>query len=144
MEDNVRTIDLDIVVVRETIHNCRNVRSKELFKFPIADVTGRYEHSFQDPFRGRKLSTKSESFVITTHCSAMEMAFISASEVRLLCKVKRVDGVIPCYPESRNQPSRKLRVDEKLHATAGSIRLIRVTRAAYAKAARMSSRSRSS
>ena len=102
--------------------------------------------SFQGSFCKRKLSTKSESFVIDYDpllCNGNGVYLRVRCSVAIR-KIKRVDGVVASLGEAQNQPPRKLRVDEKLHATADSIRLICVIRVANAKAARMSSRSRSS
>lgn len=59
-------------------------------------------------------------------------------------EIERVDRIVPPFTEAQYQPAGKMRIEKKVHAAAGSIRLMRVSRAAYASAARMSSRSRSS
>ncbi len=65
---------------------------------------------------------------------------------RLVCarEIKGVDCVVPKLPKASRKPTGELRVEEKIHAAKGSILLTRVSRAAYASAARMSSCSRSS
>lgn len=59
-------------------------------------------------------------------------------------KIKRMNGLEPGLAESLDQTTRKLSINEKLHTSAGSTRLIWLSRVANCKVARMSSRSRSS
>lgn len=60
-------------------------------------------------------------------------------------KIKSMNRVVPFGVQQGRPFARQVCVNEKIHvAVAGSIRLMRLRRAAYASAARMSSRSRSS
>src|SRR5579862_6097470 len=59
-------------------------------------------------------------------------------------KIEDVDGVVPEIAETSCEPTRQLRVDDELHAAGGWTRLICARRAAKARAASTSSRSRSS
>ena len=59
-------------------------------------------------------------------------------------KIQRVDGVVPGGAQAAREPTRQLRVDEELHAAGGWTRLICARRAANARTANTSSRSRSS
>lgn len=62
----------------------------------------------------------------------------------LLGQVERMQNIVPACVQPARQSSRQLRIDDEPHAANGSMRLVCVTRAAKARAARMSSRVRSS
>lgn len=59
-------------------------------------------------------------------------------------KIAGVDGVVPDGAQAAREPTRQLRVDEEPHAAGGWTRLTCASRAANARAASTSSRSRSS
>lgn len=59
-------------------------------------------------------------------------------------QIKRVDRFVSCLSQPRNEPTRELSIDQKLHADIGSRRLIWLNRVANESAARISSRSKSS
>ena len=61
----------------------------------------------------------------------------------LLGKIERVDHVMPALLEPQRQPARQLGVDQELHAARGRMRWTLESRAAKARQALMSSRSRS-
>ena len=61
----------------------------------------------------------------------------------LLVEIERMDDVMPALPEPERKPARQLGINQELHAARGRMRWTLESRAAKARQALMSSRSRS-
>lgn len=58
-------------------------------------------------------------------------------------QIQRVEGILPRLPDPPCQSPRQLSVKDPFHVPTGSMRLIRLRRAAYVRTARRSSRCKS-
>lgn len=115
------------------------------FKVCVTDISGRNEQQFvwlmTEMERIDEVSILSNYNVLFTNRQRIDFGVGCAIAHR---KIERMNGLRPGLAESPDQTTGKLCVNEKLHTSAGSTRLIWLSRVANFKAARMSSRSRSS
>lgn len=140
-----RSRKLHIGARGEPLDGCLQIRQKEDFEIVVADVAGR--HQEQLPGSPPKKQRVREVRVLCyddQRLAKRKLADLMVGRLVGPRKVERVNRAVPQFTKSNRKPAGKLRVEEEVHAARGSILLTRVSRAAYASAARMSSCSRSS
>ena len=145
MANQRRPVKLHEVVSLERRDYAGQVVPKHLFQFPVANVAGRYQQQLVGtPMQKKRIY---EVFVLGDQHAPITNRQIGYRHVRSPIapgKISGMQGLVPLRDQPHGQPARKLRVDQELHETTARTCLIRLRRAAKAKAARMSSRSKSS
>ena len=140
-----RPVKLHEVVDLKRRHDARQVVPKHLFQFPVADVAGRYQEQLVRASMQKERID--EVFVLGDQHAPFANGQIVYRHVRdavALGQVPCVQGLVSLCDQPAGHAARKLRVDQELHETTARTCLTRLRRAANAKAARMSSGSRSS
>src|SRR5215208_5261095 len=136
---------LYIVMSRQLHADSRQICLKKLFQFQIGNVASRNQESFVrlTPHHERihKIGVFGDHRSLFA-CGNLDDLLISCAVT--VGKIQRMNGIVPRLAQEENQAARKLGIDEEIHASIRSRRLTWLNRVAKARAARMSSRSRSS
>lgn len=144
MRDQPQPAQLDIPRVSKGFDDVGFVDGKQMREFEIRDIACR---DMQQPSGAPVEEMRIDEIAVL----ADQDAFIAAAQIAQavvwravsLGKVERLHRVVPALMQHSNKPARQLGIDEESHDTWASILLTRLNFAAKAKAARISSRSRS-
>ena len=143
VDNQGRTRDFHSAAARKCPLDCRHISVKQVFEFNVADVPGRNK---QQRWLTGEQKRPNEITILGHHDSVVAQR--TRDNIRIWCSIPKrqvqgVQGVVPMLPQPPDESPGQLRIDQKFHAVRGSARFTWARRAAYARAARMSSRSRS-
>lgn len=144
VNDQPTSAKFDVSRVPKGLHDAGLVQRQQPFQFEVRDIACR---DVQEPRRASQHQMGiDEVAVLADQHAVVAGAQIAQVIVRRAVaggEIECVKSVMPTLLKQVHEPARELSVDQKSHETPASMLLTRLNRAAYAKAARISSRSRS-
>lgn len=137
--------ELEEIELLEACHDLSEVGQEQRFQLRVFDVAGRDEQQLA----GASLQVERayEIFILGDQDVLVMDREIAEAAVRgpvAQWEIKSMADLVALLPQADSQPAGQLGVDQKFHATRGTTRFVWLSFAANSKAARMSSRSRSS
>ena len=144
VNDQLASAQFDERVLGQEAEESLLVPDEEFQQFIIVNVAGGDEQKlgrtlaeFVSNFEVRVFGDQHASFLVRQG----QQGWIGGAV--LLAEIERVDDVMPALLEPEREPARQLGIDQELHAARGRMRWTLESRAAKARQALMSSRSRS-
>ena len=145
MNDDRALIDLDKMMLLEQFKNCRPISPKQPKQLRIANIARSHKQQLR-----RTLPKFEADLKIGIFCDQRPLLILRQMQDRriprpiLLWEVQSVDDIVRLLPKPIRKYSRLLSIDQKSHAASGRILCKFDSRAANARQAMTSSRSRSS